>query len=74
MVIVKGLKGIFFCEIFLLIMMFVEGNVVKFECFGEDNKVCVLYGIICVNVNNMVEGVVNGFKKILKFVGVGYCV
>ena len=69
---VKGPKGTLSREISPLITMSVEGNVVKFERSGEDNKVRALHGTTRANVNNMVEGVVNGFKKTLKLVGVGY--
>ena len=32
----------------------------------------MLHGTTRANVNNMVEGVVDGYKKVLKLVGVGY--
>lgn len=34
----------------------------------------IIYGIICVNLNNMVVGVFEGFKKVFEMCGVGYCV
>lgn len=69
---VKGPKGTLSREISPLIKMSVEGNVVKFERDSDDNKVRALHGTTRANVNNMVEGVVNGFKKTMKLVGVGY--
>lgn len=39
-----------------------------------DLFVCMFWGISCLNVVNLVQGVVEGFKKIFEFVGVGYCV
>ena len=69
---VKGPKGILSREISPLITMSVEGNVVKFERSGEDNKVRALHGTTRANVNNMVEGVTKGFTKNLQLVGVGY--
>lgn len=60
---VKGFKGILMWNIVSDIMMMVEGNEVKFICLFDDYKMKVLYGIICVNVNNMVEGVIKGFIK-----------
>ena len=69
---VKGPKGTLSREISPLIKMSVEGNVVKFERSAEDNKTRALHGTTRANVNNMVEGVTNGFKKTMKLVGVGY--
>ena len=59
---VKGPKGTLSREISPLIKMSVEGN----------NQVKMIHGTTRANVNNMVEGVVNGFSKTLKLVGVGY--
>ena len=39
---------------------------------ADTNKLKMLHGTTRANVNNMVEGVVNGYKKVLKLVGVGY--
>ena len=56
---VKGPKGILSREISPLITMSVEGNVVKFERSGEDNKVRALHGTTRANVNNMLGTVPN---------------
>lgn len=69
---VKGPKGTLSREISPLITMTVDGQVVKFDRASDDNKVRALHGTTRANVNNMVEGVVNGFKKTMKLVGVGY--
>ena len=69
---VKGPKGTLSREISPLIKMSIEGNVIKFDRDGDDNKVRALHGTTRANVNNMVEGVVNGYKKTMKLVGVGY--
>ncbi|UYD07514.1 50S ribosomal protein L6 [Limosilactobacillus vaginalis] len=69
---VKGPKGTLSREISPLIKMSVEGNVVKFDRDEDSNQVKMVHGTTRANVNNMVEGVVNGFSKILKLVGVGY--
>ena len=69
---VKGPKGTLSREISPLIKMTVDGKVVKFERSSDDNKVRALHGTTRANVNNMVEGVVNGFKNTMKLVGVGY--
>ncbi len=69
---VKGPKGTLSREISPLIKMSVEGNVVKFYRDEDSNQVKMVHGTTRANVNNMVEGVVNGFSKTLKLVGVGY--
>ena len=69
---VKGPKGTLSREISPFIKMSIEGNVIKFDRDGDDNKVRALHGTTRANVNNMVEGVVNGYKKTMKLVGVGY--
>lgn len=69
---VKGPKGTLSREISLLIKMTVADNVVKFDRDGDSNKLKMIHGTTRANVNNMVEGVVDGYKKVLKLVGVGY--
>ena len=69
---VKGPKGTLSREISPLIKMSVEGNVVKFDRDEDSNQVKMIHGTTRANVNNMVEGVFNGFSKTLKLVGVGY--
>ena len=69
---VKGPKGTLTREISPLITMTVDGNVVKFDRSSDDNRNRSLHGTTRANVNNMVEGVVNGYSKTLKLVGVGY--
>ena len=69
---VKGPKGTLSREISPLIKMTVADNVVKFDRDSDDNQTKMIHGTTRANVNNMVEGVVNGFSKTLKLVGVGY--
>ena len=69
---VKGPKGTLSREISPLIKMTIDGNVVKFDRDADTNKLKMLHGTTRANVNNMVEGVVDGYKKVLKLVGVGY--
>jgi large subunit ribosomal protein L6 len=69
---VKGPKGTLSREISPLISMTVEDNVIKFDRDGDDNRMRSLHGTTRANVNNMVNGVVNGYSKTLKLVGVGY--
>jgi large subunit ribosomal protein L6 len=69
---VKGPKGSLSREISPLIKMTVNDNVVKFDRNEDTNRLKMLHGTTRANINNMVEGVVNGYKKVLKLVGVGY--
>ena len=69
---VKGPKGTLSREISPLIKMTVDDNVVKFDRDEDTNRMKMIHGTTRANVNNMVEGVVNGYKKVLKLVGVGY--
>lgn len=69
---VKGPKGTLTRTVSPVITMAVEGNEVKFDRPDDNNKTRALHGTTRANVNNMVEGVVNGFGKTLKLVGVGY--
>ena len=69
---VKGPKGTLSREISPLIKMNVTDSEVTFERENDDKKAKMVHGTTRANVNNMIEGVVNGFKKTLKLVGVGY--
>ena len=70
---VKGPKGTLSREISPLIKMTVKDGEVKFDREdSDDKKLKMVHGTTRANVNNMVEGVVKGFSKTLKLVGVGY--
>ena len=69
---VKGPKGTLSREISPLIKMTVADKVIKFDRDDDSNKMKMIHGTTRANVNNMVEGVVDGYKKVLKLVGVGY--
>ncbi|GAA6237846.1 MULTISPECIES: 50S ribosomal protein L6 [Apilactobacillus] len=70
---VKGEKGSLTREFSPNIKMNVKDNIVTFEpAVRYSNKVRAMHGTMRANLNNMVEGVTNGFKKTLKLVGVGY--
>ena len=69
---VKGPKGTLTREISPLITMKIDGNVVTFTRDSDVNTVRALHGATRANVANMVEGVTKGFKKTMKWVGVGY--
>lgn len=73
-VIVKGFKGEFICEFLKDIEICVEGIEVIFYCLNDLKEMKIIYGIICVFLNNMVVGVLEGFKKEFEMCGVGYCV
>ncbi|MGR3742235.1 50S ribosomal protein L6 [Companilactobacillus sp. DQM5] len=67
---VKGPKGELTREFSPKIKFVQEGNVARFERESENDK--ALHGTMRANLNNMVEGVVNGFEKKLQLIGVGY--
>jgi Ribosomal protein L6P/L9E len=52
--------------------MKISDGAVDFDRPSNDNKMRALHGTQRANLNNMVEGVVSGFAKTLKLVGVGY--
>ena len=57
---VKGPKGTLSREISPLIKMKVADNVIKFDRDDDSNKMKMIHGTTRANVNNMVEGVVDG--------------
>lgn len=56
----------------------IEGNILKVVVKGDiktsnlDKKTSSLYGTLCRNIANMLQGVAQGFEKKLELVGVGY--
>jgi len=54
------------------IKVIVEDNVVELQRPTESKRHKSLHGLYRALINNMVEGVSNGFKKELEVVGVGY--
>ena len=50
----------------------VEENVISFERSSEKSDQKAKHGLYRALVNNMIEGVTNGFTKELELVGVGY--
>ncbi|MBA1434184.1 50S ribosomal protein L6 [Bombilactobacillus bombi] len=67
---VKGPKGELSRQVSPKIKITQEGNQLKFERSNENDK--AIHGTTRANVNNMVVGVNEGFKKSLELVGVGY--
>ncbi|MHC9533363.1 50S ribosomal protein L6 [Dellaglioa sp. BT-FLS60] len=72
MVTVKGPKGELTRKFSNAITMHVEGLSVKFTRESDDKSTRALHGTMRANVNNMVLGVTEGFKKELELIGVGY--
>ena len=69
---VKGPKGELSRSVAHEINLTVDGTEVSFTRPSDDGRMKALHGTTRAIVNNMVEGVSNGFKKTLKLVGVGY--
>ena len=69
---VKGPKGELSRSLAHEINLTVDGTKVSFTRPSDDVRMKALHGTTRAIVNNMVEGVSNGFKKTLKLVGVGY--
>ncbi|GKQ42248.1 50S ribosomal protein L6 [Companilactobacillus sp. RD055328] len=67
---VKGPKGELKNTFSPKIKFVQEGNVVRFERESENDK--ALHGTMRANLNNMVQGVTEGFEKKLQLIGVGY--
>lgn len=70
---VKGPKGTLTQTLPKQIKVTVEGEQVSFSKLDEKHKnIAAFWGLARALVNNMVEGVTNGFSKKLEISGVGY--
>lgn len=71
---VKGFKGelIVFYNMELIVCQ--DGDQLFVECFSDVQKYCVLYGLICILVVNVVKGVSDGYIINFELCGVGFCV
>ncbi len=69
---VTGAKGILKREIIQDIEVRVEDNIIQVYNRIENTKVNAFRGLTRSLINNMVIGVVDGFKKVLLIEGVGY--
>ena len=69
---VKGPKGTLTHALHPDMLIKVEGNVLTVERPDEEHLHKSLHGLTRTLINNMVEGVSNGFKKELDVNGVGY--
>lgn len=69
---VKGPKGTLDCKVHPAIVIAMEGNIVHVTRPSDAPVHRALHGMTRAILNNMVEGVLNGFKKELEINGVGY--
>ena len=71
-VVVKGAKTTLSYKVNPVIAVTVDNNVIHLTRSNEESQSRALHGLSRTLVANMVEGVVNGFKKELEINGVGY--
>lgn len=69
---VKGSKGELTCDIDPDLTYKIDDSVMTIERPTEQKRHKALHGLYRSLINNMVEGVHNGFKKEMEIVGVGY--
>jgi large subunit ribosomal protein L6 len=69
---VKGPKGSLSRDIPGLIEVAQEEGSLTFSRPNDERENRAMHGLVCSLVNNMVIGVIEGFKKELEIVGVGY--
>lgn len=69
---VSGPLGELNLEIYKTIKVNIEGNEITVEKTKEDKFTNQMHGTTNANINNMLIGVSEGFKKGLEIVGVGY--
>ncbi len=69
---VKGPKGALEMEVMPLINVEIEDGVIKVKRESDDKHVRAAHGMTRALINNMVNGVSEGFQKNLEIVGVGY--
>ena len=69
---VKGPKGELSREIDSRVELVLNGNELELKADDTNKEVNMIHGTTRANVNNMVVGVSEGFKKTLEIVGVGY--
>lgn len=69
---VKGPKGTLTREIFNGLTVKIENNELTVERAGDTPTERSMHGTATANINNMIVGVTEGFRKTLNLVGVGY--
>ncbi len=69
---VKGPKGTLARDIHKNINIIQDGNIIKVERINDQKENRSLHGLTRTLINNMIEGVVNEYKRELEINGVGY--
>jgi large subunit ribosomal protein L6 len=69
---VKGPKGELFQNIDAVVQVKIEDNNIICTRSSEDKEAKSKHGLYRSLINNMIEGVSNGYKKEMELVGVGY--
>ncbi len=69
---VKGPKGSLNLDVIKTLKVKVEGTELTVEKLKEDKFTNQMHGTTNANINNMLVGVSEGFKKELEIIGVGY--
>ena len=69
---VKGPKGELSLDLIKTIKVNVEGNTLTVEKLKNDKFTNQMHGTTNANINNLIVGVSEGFKKELEIIGVGY--
>jgi len=69
---VKGPKGTLERDIHKNMTVSIDGNVIKIARPDDEAENKSLHGLTRTLISNMIEGVLNGYKKELQIVGVGY--
>ena len=69
---VKGPKGTLSRDIHKNIDIVQDGNIIKVERINDEKENRSLHGLTRTLINNMIEGVVNEYKRELEINGVGY--
>ena len=69
---VKGPKGTLTREIHKNMKVSLEGNVIKVERPNEEKENRSLHGLTRTLINNMIQGTVKEFERVLEINGVGY--
>jgi large subunit ribosomal protein L6 len=69
---IKGPKGTLTLKVRPIISVAIENNTIVFARSKETIESRALWGTYAALAGNMIEGVTNGFKKVLEIEGVGY--
>lgn len=72
MLVVKGKQGVLHCALNKLVKLTLQKETLRVDPLDESVEADALAGTTRANVANAILGVVEGFKKVLQLVGVGY--